>query len=87
MTLTFTWGMVKSDLEHICARYFPKARAPRKNLNKDAKSIIYKKVFSLTGFQRFSEHHQRKLSEKARLAVITRADSKTVFNKCVTYLN
>ena len=41
VTLTFTWGMVKNDLTHIYARYFPKARLVRKNLNKDAKSNIY----------------------------------------------
>jgi TnpA family transposase len=87
VTLTFTWGMVKSDLTHIYARYFPKARLIRKNLNKDAKSNIYQKVFSLTGFQRFSEQHQKRLHKQADSAVAIRADNKTVFDECVTYLN
>ena len=87
VTLTFTWGMVKSDLTHIYARYFPKARFIRKNLNKDAKSNIYQKVFSLTGFQRFSEQHQKRLHKQADSAVAIRADNKTVFDECVTYLN
>ena len=87
VTLTFTWGMVKSDLTHIYARYFPKNRLIRKNLNKDAKSKIYQKVFSLTGFQRFSEQHQKRLHKQADSAVAIRADNKTVFDECVTYLN
>ena len=87
VTLTFTWGMVKSDLTHIYARYFPKARLIRKNLNKDAKSNIYQKVFSLTSFQRFSEQHQKRLHKQADSAVAIRADNKTVFDECVTYLN
>jgi len=87
VTLTFTWGMVKSDLTHIYARYFPKVRLVRKSLNKDAKSNIYQKVFSLTGFQRFSEQHQKKLHKQASSAVAIRADNKTVFDECVTYLN
>jgi len=79
--------MVKNDLAYIYARYFSKARLVRKNLNKDAKSNIYQMVFSLTGFRRFSEQDQQKLLKQADLAVAIRADNKTVFDECVTYLN
>ena len=44
-------------------------------------------VFSLTGFRRFSEQDQQKLLKQADLAVAIRADNKTVFDECVTYLN
>lgn len=87
VTLTFTYGMIKSDLRHIYGRYFPKVKLVRKNLNKDAKSDIYKTVFALTGFQRFSEEHKKDLAIHADLAVAVRADTKTVFDECVTFLN
>jgi len=87
VTLTFTWGVVKIDLDYIYARYFPTVSLLRKNIDKDAKSNVYQKVFSLTGFQRFTDHFQLKLSEQADLAVAIRADSKTVFDECVAYLN
>jgi len=87
VTLTLTWGAVKSDLAYIYRKYFPKTKIPRKNLHKDAKSVMYKKVFSLTGFRQFSEHDENKLLEQAELAVFNRADSKNVFDTCVNYLN
>ena len=40
VTLTLTWGVVKNDLAYIYLKYFPKAKVPRKNLHKDAKSVI-----------------------------------------------
>ena len=52
VTLTLTYGMVKNDLHHIYARYFPKARLVRKNLDKCIKGscILYniKPFFYLT---------------------------------------
>jgi hypothetical protein len=79
--------MVKNDPEHIYARYFSTIGSPRKNIDKDAKSIIYQKVFTQIGFQRFSEQYRLKLSEQADLAAAIRADSKNVFDECITYLN
>lgn len=87
VTLTLTWGIVKNDLTYIYQKYFPNSKVPRKNIHKDAKSDIYKKVFSLTGFRRFSENDEKKLLEQAALAVFNRADSKNVFDTCVNYLN
>lgn len=87
VTLTLTWGIVKNDLAYIYQKYFPNSKVPRKNVHKDAKSDMYKKVFSLTGFRRFSENDEKKLLEQAELAVFNRADSKNVFDTCVNYLN
>lgn len=87
VTLTFTWGMVQKDLYYIYQKHLPNSKPIRKNLSIDAKSKLYRKVFELTGFQKFSDHHLDNITNQADIAVANKADSKSVFDTCVTYLN
>ncbi|NQY63449.1 MAG: DUF4158 domain-containing protein [Alteromonadaceae bacterium] len=87
VTLSVSWTMVKDDLKYIYQRYFSRVPVNRRNIKKDAKSDIYKKVLLLTGFQRFNNQHQVKLIEHATNSVSIKAQNKYVFDECITFLN
>ena len=50
--LVYQWHETLDDYYHVAQRYYPKASKKKKNISRQTRSELYKKVFAIEGFKR-----------------------------------
>ena len=84
--LVYQWHEIVDDYYYVTQRYYPKAPKKKKNLNRQTRSELYKKVFVIEGFKRCD----KTVEETMELHLLGRAmhymDHRELFYDALTWL-
>ena len=84
--LVYQWHEVADDYYHVAQRYYPKASKKKKNINRQTRSELYKKVFAIEGFKRFDKQDDETLSSHLLARSKHYMDHRELFYDALTWL-
>jgi TnpA family transposase len=84
--LVYQWHEIVDDYYHVARRYYPKASKKKKNLNRQTRSELYKKVFAIEGFNRCDKAAEETLSSHLIGRAKHYIDHRELFYDALTWL-
>ena len=82
----YQWHEIVDDYYHVAQRYYPKASKKKKNINRQTRSELYKKVFAIEGFQRFDKTTEETMSSHLLARSKHYMDHRELFYDALTWL-
>lgn len=84
--LVYQWHEIADDYIHVAQRYYPKASRRNKNLNRQARSELYKKVFAIEGFKRCDKTAEETMTSHLLERAKHYMDHRELFYNALTWL-
>jgi hypothetical protein len=84
--VVYRWHEIVDDYYHVAHRYYPKASKKKKNINRQTRSELYKKVFAIEGFQRFDKTTEETMSSHLLERSKHYMDHRELFYDALTWL-